>query len=188
MKHSFKWLVVAMMAAMAGIASASCGVLVPIGERPTTLDTHTCCSFCLGKRTFEAPNKVTYYGLTLGFVHASMSKNDVMRMFCDEQCNFRGASVQLFSQLNGGRVDGLSASGLVTFQEDVRGIQLSGLANDTSTLKGAQVALGINLATKEATGVQVGILNIAEELKGVQIGLINVNRAGWVFPLINFSW
>lgn len=175
-----------MAAIAAGMGHAACTALCPLGETPVSLSTHTCFGLCLGART-GSQQHVAYHGLTLGLAHASMREQDVMRVFCDEQCDFNGASVQLLSQLNRGTVRGLSLTGCVAVQQHVRGVQFSGLANDAQTVKGAQIALGINLA-QTSKGVQIGVLNVAKELVGVQVGLLNINRAGWTLPLINISW
>ncbi|MBQ9693860.1 MAG: hypothetical protein IJV69_03810 [Kiritimatiellae bacterium] len=170
----------------AHFATAACLVIGPSRGEGGTLQTHTCAGFCFGASS-ATDDTVAYYGLLLGLAHASMQTNDVMRMFRDERCDINGCSVQLLSQLNGGALRGLSLTGLVAAHQEMSGWQLSGLANDAKTVRGAQTALGINVA-QDVRGVQVGILNLADDLKGVQIGLINVNRAGWAFPLINISW
>ena len=100
------WMVI-MAAIAAGMGHAACTALCPLGETPVSLSTHTCFGLCLGART-GSQQHVAYHGLTLGLAHASMREQDVMRVFCDEQCDFNGASVQLLSQLNRGTVRGLS--------------------------------------------------------------------------------
>ncbi len=52
------------------------------------------------------------------------------------------------------------------------GLQWSGVVNDASVLRGAQLGL-INIAG-DVRGTQLGLVNVAGEVKGLQLGLLNV--------------
>lgn len=187
MKHLLRLMMVMALLSFTSVSTASCFTLCPLGNRPETLDTHRCCSLCLGTRTSSNDNRVAYYGIALGLAHTSMPENDVLRVFRNERCDFNGASIQLFSQVNYGTFNGFALTGLISIQRDLNGVQFSGLANDVQTMKGLQLAIAMNMANK-SEGLQIGLVNIAKELKGVQIGLININSAGLVLPLINMDF
>ena len=187
MKNLVRWMTIVALATVSGVASAaSCWSPIAMGETPETLQTHACWSLCVGAREGEA-NQITYRGLTLGVMHASMPFNDVLRVVKNEQCDFVGASVQLFAQTNVGRVRGASVTGLLSFHERVDGLQFALLSNDVKRVRGVQAAIGMNVAD-EVRGLQLGIFNATKQLRGIQIGLWNTNAAGWILPLINFSW
>lgn len=187
MKNLVRWMMMVALATVSGVVSAaSCWSPIATGETPETLQTHACWSLCVGAREGEA-NQITYRGLTLGVMHASMPFNDVLRVVKNEQCDFVGASVQLFAQTNVGRVRGASVTGLLSFHERVDGLQFALLSNDVKRVRGVQAAIGMNVAD-EVRGVQLGIFNATKQLRGIQIGLWNTNSAGWTLPLINFSW
>lgn len=155
---------------------------------PKTVAAHRCLSLAIGTRRTPDPTSLTYNGLLLGLSHISMPAMDVSRMFIDERCTINGASIQLLAQANVGTLNGLSLTGLLAEQGTMRGIQLTGLANRADALAGVQASLGMNFTDRECTGLQFGLLNFAGDLCGLQIGLINVNKAGWILPLINFSF
>lgn len=164
-------------------------VLVGVGEGSLpTQPAHRCLSFCLGKATVEPPAKLSYCGLLLGLAHNSLAREDIQRVFVDEQCEVTGASVQLFAQTNVGSFRGVAVTGFFSDCQALTGAQMSLLGNRAEEVTGGQVALGLNRAEKRVDGVQVGLVNVAEELHGIQFGLLNVNGAGWVLPLINIGW
>lgn len=187
MNQMMRWMMVVALAAVSGVVSAaSCWSPFTTGDEPETLQTHACWSLCLGVRDGQA-DTVTYKGLNLGIMHASMPFNDVLRAVKNERCDITGASLQLFAQTNMGRMCGASVTGLLSFHDRVDGIQFALLSNDARHIRGSQIAIGMNVAD-EVRGFQLGIFNATKQLKGIQIGLWNTNAAGWTLPLINFSW
>ena len=187
MNQVMRWMMVVALATVSGVVSAaSCWSPITTGETPETLQTHACWSLCLGVRDGQ-DTTVTYTGLTLGVMHASMPFNDVLRVAKNEACDFTGASVQLFAQTNVGRVRGASVTGLLSFHERVDGLQFALLSNDVKRVRGVQAAIGMNVAD-EVRGLQLGIFNATKQLRGIQIGLWNTNASGWTLPLINFNW
>lgn len=187
MKGFLRLFLITLLGGIVAHAQAACLAVCSKGDPSPTLKAHTCCSLCLGTCTSTEKAHVAYNGFTLGLAHASMADADVMRVFYPEQCDFNGATVQLFSQINNGTVRGFSLTGLIALQRDIRGVQLSGLANDSHEVKGVQLALGVNRA-KACRGLQFGLFNIAGDLTGVQVGLLNINADGLILPLINVSW
>ena len=179
---------VALGVVMAGCQSSSCAVIGAAEGRLASEPAHRCLSLCLGTATVEQPNQLNYTGLLLGLVHNALPPDDIQRAFLDERCNLTGLSLQLLEQTQVGTVCGLTVSGLFADTAELRGLQLSLLANRADTLGGAQLALAMNRAADEATGLQIGLLNVATDLHGLQIGLLNINRSGWVLPLLNFAW
>lgn len=187
MNQMMRWMMVVALAAVSGVATAaSCWSPFTTGDEPETLDTHSCLSLCLGVRDGQA-NTVTYKGLNLGLMHASMPANDVLRPMKNERCDITGASIQLLAQTNTGRMRGASITGLLSFHERVDGLQFSLLSNDVRHIRGSQIAIGMNVAD-EVRGFQLGIFNATKQLTGIQIGIWNTNESGWTLPLINFNW
>ena len=191
MNQMMRWMMVVALAAVSGVVSAAlCWSPFTTGDEPETLQTHACWSLCLGVRDGQdaiQDTTVTYKGLNLGIMHASMSANDVLRAVKIERCDITGASVQLVAQTNMGRMRGASVTGLLSFHDRVDGLQFALLSNDARHIRGSQIAIGMNVAD-EVRGFQLGIFNATKQLKGIQIGLWNTNAAGWTLPLINFSW
>ena len=175
-------------AVMAGCQSSSCAVIGAAEGRLASEPAHRCLSLCLGTATVEQPNQLNYTGLLLGLMHNALPPDDIQRAFLDERCNLTGISLQLLEQTQVGSVCGATVSGLFADTAELRGLQLSLLANRADAAQGLQLALAINRTAGEATGLQLGLLNVATDLHGLQLGLLNINRSGWILPLLNFAW
>jgi hypothetical protein len=68
---------------------------------------------------------------------------------------------------------------------DVRGIQLAGVFNYATSLRGVQV--GVANAASEMAGLQVGVVNVGGAARGLQVGVVNVasSLAGLPLGLVN---
>ena len=73
-----------------------------------------------------------------------------------------------------GSLVGVQLSGIANQSSgNVRGLQLSGIANvSEGWLRGAQVAL-VNVGN-DVKGAQIGLVNVAKRIDGLQLGLVNV--------------
>ena len=58
---------------------------------------------------------------------------------------------------------------------DLTGVQLASIANYAGELRGAQGAIGLNVA-QGVKGIQAGAVNVARTVEGAQIGLVNVSE------------
>ena len=58
---------------------------------------------------------------------------------------------------------------------DLTGVQLASIANYAGELRGAQGAIGLNVAQR-VKGIQAGAVNVARTVEGAQIGLVNVSE------------
>jgi hypothetical protein len=104
-----------------------------------------------------------------------------------------------------GQFYGLLASGVLTYSEYMKGLQISPI-NIASNVSGMQIG-GINYISnnlrglqigafnesENVYGVQIGVFNYCRTLKGLQIGVINnLENASIlklnIIPLINFCW
>jgi hypothetical protein len=179
--------------------------------------------FARGKNENIKISSGTFYGLQAGGL-ISKSENmygiKLAGLVSDTNKEFRGISVGGLSSYSGsglglsvsiiysanyyGKFYGLIASGILTYCENMKGLQVS-FANTSNDITGFQIG-GINYVSNNLTGAQMGIFNEAENiigaqvgvfnycknLKGVQIGLLNYLDNSKIFgikilPLINFA-
>ena len=89
-------------------------------------------------------------------------------------------------------VKGLQLSGFSNISSSpLRGAQLSGVTNITMGVeKGLQAAGLLNVSSGDMRGLQVGAYNYAEELNGWQVGVFNVATShpkGWQVGILNYS-
>ena len=89
-------------------------------------------------------------------------------------------------------VKGLQLSGFSNISSSpMRGIQLSGVTNISMGVeKGIQAAGLLNVSSGEIQGMQVGAYNYADQLNGLQLGVFNVATShprGWQVGLLNYT-
>lgn len=88
------------------------------------------------------------------------------------------------------RVDGLSLATAVSgVDHTLRGAQIAGAVSYASIARGVQLAGGVNVATKQLTGVQIAPVNYADQAAGVQVGTVNVGGdvSGLQIGVVNLS-
>lgn len=89
-------------------------------------------------------------------------------------------------------VKGLQLSGFSNISSTpLRGMQLSGITNITMGVeKGLQLASLLNVSAGTMSGMQLGAYNYTNELNGLQLGAINVATShpkGWQVGIINYT-
>ena len=89
-------------------------------------------------------------------------------------------------------VKGLQLSGFSNISSTpLRGMQLSGITNITMGVeKGLQLAGLLNVSAGTMSGMQLGAYNYTNELNGLQLGAINVATShpkGWQVGIINYT-
>ncbi len=102
---------------------------------------------------------------------------------------------------------GVQANMLSNYARNVRGLQLSGFSNiSSSPMRGAQISgvtnisMGVesgmqaaallNVSSGDMKGLQVGAYNYADQLNGWQVGVFNVATShprGWQVGILNYS-
>ncbi len=82
------------------------------------------------------------------------------------------------------KINGFVADIICGFENEVNGLNLSGLMGKHQTFRGVTIA-GILNAAKKGDGVQIGLVNKCQDGKLVQIGLIN-KIGKRITPFINF--
>lgn len=101
--------------------------------------------------------------------------------------------VQLNAAVNYARsVKGLQLSGFSNISSSpLKGMQLCGITNISMGVdKGAQIAAILNISSGMMRGMQLGAYNYADQLNGVQIGVLNVAEShpkGWQIGIINYT-
>lgn len=86
-----------------------------------------------------------------------------------------GVQLSGLSNLTSGRAQGVSAAGVLDFQQDFVGLQLAGALNRARHVEGVQAAGAVNIA-RRVTGLQLGVVNVADEVEGLQLGVVNVAK------------
>ena len=89
-------------------------------------------------------------------------------------------------------VKGIQLSGFSNISSTpLRGIQLSGITNISMGVeKGLQLAGLLNVSSGLMSGMQLGIYNYATQLNGLQFGVVNVATShpkGWQVGIINYT-
>lgn len=166
-------------------ACLHCG---PSDGKTQTEPLHHCLGFSFGTKSLPERDHSVTNGLLLGLAHNSLNAEDISRAFVDERCDLNGLAIELFALTNVGTLRGASIATILSQFSTVNGAQITLLANSADEVNGVQIGLALNRAEQDVRGLQVGLVNLAGDLKGLQLGLLNINRAGWVFPLINVSW
>ena len=111
------------------------------------------------------------YGLRLGIWIAEDRMTDVS-----------GVSIGLLA-INNDEVRGIQLAGLANTAGDMRGIQL-GAFNSANNVYGVQIGFMNDCtiafsSTMDVYGVQVGVLNSARSVRGVQVGVVNNVTGYW---------
>lgn len=118
-----------------------------------------------------------------------------------------GVQVGVFSSVVSGEMRGLSVGGLMTVSHRMKGFQIAGLTNVSTTpmqgtqiagvtnismgiKEGMQIAGAVNVCSGYMRGLQVAPYNYADSLNGSQIGVLNVavsHPRGWQVGIINYT-
>lgn len=119
------------------------------------------------------------------YIYDFVNKN----IFTEEPTSFdtkiRGISISAGGLTRGASAHGLIINGLISWPEEVRGIEITGFMNMHYDFTGLMIA-GVRNKTTTGKGVQIALFNTCKEGKVVQFGLIN--RIGKrITPVLNFS-